>query len=251
MTKRPKVIRHQEIKLEDLLKEYYFPSMSRKTKTIGEVIIDFLKFRREICNEILNGRNCDIEYLQSCFFIEENFIDDLRKSPFVQYEYDVYREEQDLFLFKSFQHLLEPKTEIQINKNNKAKEVAFIVKMFEFYINNRVEVSLHPNKVKTAFLRDFLSWYKDYKGEILSDSRARDYIVESSVDFDLDNDLYESIVRSNKEIIKQFFERNNVEKFDCYYPEVTQAFYSFYSDLLSIINKKRENMGNKHKIYCI
>lgn len=236
---------------EELLTMEYMPHMSNYSKTLLDVIIDFLKLHSEIRDDIKNGLKCDQNLLAGHFHLLENFVDDLRKSPPIHFCYERYQPEADLFFCKAYSHLFDAKTEVQQKKQLKEKEIVLITKLFEFYVNSCVDISLHSEEVRTNFLRDFMDWYRDCDGNFVSPSTARGYIKESSFFRKKDQTQYQLEILINKDIVIDFFDRNDIQNFQCYYPEITNLFNSFYQEVMSLIHPKRNGSGLSNKIYLV
>lgn len=204
---------------------------------LDQLCANIVKFRQEkMIAAIEEGRNCDQDFMLACMGLLDGMITEIEKNPDVMIITGVPTENTEDYFYHKFEHLVENETEASQRLHTKETEVSLIVSYFEYFIKNKVSIEDKEVTIRQEFRREFLDWYRKEDGRPIGDEKSiRDYIDKTSINFALDDYIFDFKIKQNKEIIINFFNRNDINRFNPKRPEVKILFGQFYKYAADLI----------------
>ncbi len=198
---------------------------------LAQLCANIVKFRHEaLIAAIEEGRNCNQEFMLTCMGLFDSMITEIEKNPEVMEIAGFPIKDTENYFHYKFEHLIANNTDASKKLYIKETEVALIVTFFEYFIDNKVSVKDKDVTIKNEFRREFLYWYRTEDGRPLRDEKSiRDYIKKTSNHFALDDYIFDFRINYNKEIIINFFSRNNINRFNPKIPEAKRLFEKFHA----------------------
>ncbi len=203
---------------------------------LDQLCANIVKFRHVMIAAIEEGRNCDQDFMLACLGLFDGMITEIEKNPEVFTISGTPTQDTENYFHHKFKHLVENETEASQRLQTKETEVSLIVSYFEYFFKNKASIENKEVTIRKEFRREFVDWYRKEDGRPLGDEKSiRDYIDKTSINFALDDYIFDFKIKQNKEIIINFFNRNYIDTFNPKIPEVKVLFNRFHEYLINLI----------------